>query len=165
MPQFSKSQSKGLALWVYGAIQAGSGCQNAVAAALSFVAKFYTMRQYLREWLYDGADRACPSRSQVDVEACFVPLMRWVLELWKSDCLAIAIDPTLKGDRISALAISVVYRSCAIPVAWRILPANKKGVWMEPIAEMLRTVSEAVPEDMTVVVMCDRGVVVGCGIR
>ena len=63
----------------------------------------------------------------------------------------------MKGDRINALAISVVYRSCAIPVAWRILPANKPGGWMEPIAEALRTVSEAVPEDMTVIVMCDRG--------
>ena len=42
-------------MWVCGAILAGSGCQNAVATALSFVASFNTMRQYLREWLYDGA--------------------------------------------------------------------------------------------------------------
>ena len=63
----------------------------------------------------------------------------------------------MKADRISAIVISVVYRSCAIPIAWRILPANKPGGWVEPIVEMLRTVSEAVPKGMMVVVMCDRG--------
>ena len=157
MPHLRESQSKGLTLWVYGAILAGSGCQSAVAVSLSFVAGFNTMRQYLREWLYDGADRSNPCLTQLDVSVCFVPLMRWVLELWKSDTLALAIDPTMKGDRLAALVISVVYRSCAIPVAWRIMPANKRGEWMEPIADMLRTVSEAVPEEMTVVVMCDRG--------
>ena len=49
MPHLRESQSKGLTLWVYGAILAGSGCQSAVAVALSFVSGFNTMRQYLRE--------------------------------------------------------------------------------------------------------------------
>lgn len=157
MPHLRESQLNGLTLWVYGTILAGSGCQNAVAVALSFVSGFNTMRQYLREWIYDGSDRSNPCLSQVEVRGCFVPLMRWILSLWKSDRLALAIDPTMKGDRINALVISVVYRGCAIPISWRILPANRQGRWMRPIADMLRTVSLAVPEDMMVVVMCDRG--------
>ncbi|MCY4651652.1 MAG: transposase [Dehalococcoidia bacterium] len=107
--------------------------------------------------MYDGADRSNPCLSQLDAGGCFVPLMRWLLDLWRSDTLALAIDPTMKGDRINALVISVVYRSCAIPVAWHILPANRPGGWVGPIADMLRTVSQAVPEEMMVVVMCDRG--------
>ena len=91
---------------IYGVILAGSACQNAVAVALSFVARFNTMRQYLREWTYDGADRSTPSRSQLDVDACFVPLMKWILDLWKSGTMALAIVPTMKGDRINALVIS-----------------------------------------------------------
>ena len=55
--------------------------------------------------------------------------------------MALAIDPTLKGDQTTAIVISVVYRSCAIPVAWRIHKATQKGSWMDP----------------TVIVLCDRG--------
>ena len=56
MPHLRRSQIDGLTLWVYGTIVGGSGCQNVVVCALSFVAGFHTMRQYLREWLYDGQD-------------------------------------------------------------------------------------------------------------
>jgi len=39
----------------------------------------HALRQYLREWLYDGTDKATPCTTQVNVRACFVPLLRWVL--------------------------------------------------------------------------------------
>ena len=42
-----------------------------------------------------------------------------------------AIDPTLKGDQTTAIVISVVYRSCAIPVAWHIRHADQPGSWSE----------------------------------
>ena len=144
-------------LWVFGSILARSGCQNAVATELSFMGSFNSIRQYLREWLYDGQDRSNPCRVQLDVRLSFVPLLKWLLELWESDRLVLAIDPTMKGDRINAIVISVVYRSCAIPVAWRILPANTPGRWMESIVDMLGMLSEAMPKHMTVLVMCDRG--------
>ena len=68
---------------------------------------------------------------------CFAPLLRWVLAWWCSDRLALAVDPTLKGDDTTAIVISVVYRGCAIPVAWRILHANKPGA-MDPIGNCCR---------------------------
>ena len=157
MPHLRESQLKGLVLWVFGSILARSGCQNAVATELSFMGSFNSIRQYLREWLYDGQDRSNPCRVQLDVRLSFVPLLKWLLELWESDRLVLAIDPTMKGDRINAIVISVVYRSCAIPVAWRILPANTPGRWMELIVDMLGMLSEAMPKHMTVLVMCDRG--------
>ena len=79
----------------------------------------------------------------------------WVLAWWRSGRLALAVDPTLKGD--DTTAISVVYRGCAIPVAWRILRANQPGAWMDPIVELLQALAPAVPREMTVVVLCDRG--------
>ena len=54
--------STGQALWVCGAILAGSACQNAVASALSPWGRWNNLRQYLREWLYDGSDRPGPAR-------------------------------------------------------------------------------------------------------
>ena len=157
MPHLRRSQITGLVLWVYGTILASSSCQNAVAGALVVVGSYNSMRQYLREWLYDGCDRAKPCRVQLDVRTCFVPLLRWVLELWQSDRLVLAIDPTMKGDQINSIVISVVYRSCAIPVAWHILPANRPGQWIAPVVSLLETLSLAVPNDRVVLVMCDRG--------
>ena len=60
LPHLSQPQLTGLALWVCGAILAGSACQNAVAAALSARGNWHNLRQRLREWLYDGSDWASP---------------------------------------------------------------------------------------------------------
>ncbi len=159
LPHLSQPQLTGLVLWVYGAILAGSACQNAVASALSTGGgNWNRFRQYIRQWLYDGSDRARPCQTQLDVSLCFAPLLKWVLAWWHSGPLALAIDPTLKGDRTTAIVISVVYRSCAIPVAWRIHPATQKGSWMDPIVELLQALAPAVPEEMTVIVLCDRGI-------
>ena len=116
LPHLTQPQLTGLALWVCGAILAGSACQNAVASALSPWGSWNNLRQYLREWLYDGSDRARPCRTELDVSLCFAPLLRWVLAWWRSGRLALAVDPTLKGDQTTAIVISVVYRGCAIPV-------------------------------------------------
>ena len=129
-----------------GTITAQSGCQNKVAAKFSHIAGFETARQRLREWLYDGADRAR-----------FAPLMRWVLSLWKSNDLALAIDPTTLSDKLCVVVVSVVYRGCAIPVAWVVLPGSKPGKWIDPTVELLELLSVAIPKGMRVIVMTDRG--------
>ena len=121
-----------------GAILAGSACQNAVTSALSPRRKWNNLRQYLREWLYDGSDRARPCQTQLDVTLCFAPLLRWVLSWWRSSRLALAIAPTLKGNQTTAIVISVVYRGCAIPVAWHIHRATQKGSWTDPTVELLK---------------------------
>ena len=54
LPHLSPTQLTGLTWWVCGAILAGSACQNAVASALSPRGSWNNLRQYLREWLYDG---------------------------------------------------------------------------------------------------------------
>lgn len=157
LPHLRPSQLRGLALWAYGTISAGSACQNAVIAALSNGDDWNSLREYLRQWLRDGADRARPCGVQLDVRLCFAPLMSWVIAWWQSDRLALAIDPTMKGDKVASIVISVLYRSCAIPVAWHILPANRRGKWIEPTMELLDLLAPAVPSDKTVIVMCDRG--------
>ncbi|MEM7133975.1 MAG: hypothetical protein AAF702_47215 [Chloroflexota bacterium] len=53
-------------------------------------------------------------------EAVLLPLVTWVLSWWSSDekRLALATDASSLGKRFVVLAISIVYRGCAIPVAW-----------------------------------------------
>ena len=158
LPHLSRPQLTGLVLWVCGAILAGRACQNAVASALSPGGRWNSLRQYLREWLYDGSDRARPCRTQLDITLCFAPLLRWVLAWWHSGRLALAVDPTLKGDQTTAIVISVLYRSCAIPVAWRIHRATQRGSWKDPTVELLEALAPAVPQEMTVIVLCNRGI-------
>ena len=100
---------------------------------------------------------ARPCRTELDVSLCFAPLLRWVLSWWRSDRLALAIDPALKGKETTAIVISVVCRGCAIPVARRIMRANKPGAWMDPVVELLQAPAPAAPEEMKVIVLCGRG--------
>ena len=68
-PQLCLSQQKGLALWVYGTILAGSACRNAVIAAVLILGKIHAVRQSLREWLCDGAGHGHPGRGRRPLRA------------------------------------------------------------------------------------------------
>ena len=158
LPHLRPSQIQGLALRVGGTLLAHSSCQNAVLGALLPLGlSWHATRQYLREWLYDGSDRAAPCRVQLDVDACFAPLLRWVLAWWEGTELTLAIDPTAKGADLVALVVSVVYRGLAIPVAWRLKTGGQPGPWMPDLAALLDRLGPAVPPHMTVRVLCDRG--------
>ena len=157
LPHLRPAQRRGLALWVAGTILAKSGCQHAVLAALSVYGPWHALRQRLREWTYDGADKAAPCQTQVEVRHCFAPLLGWVLAWWRGDSLALAIDATQQGERVTALVVSVLYRGTALPVAWHLLPANQPGAWMPPILRLLRWLRPAVPPGMTVLVLADQG--------
>lgn len=86
-PHLRPAQRCGLALWVHGAVLAGSACQTAVIAVLLTLGQWHTVRQHLREWLYDGTDKAAPCQTHVDVTLCFAPLPRWLLSWWQDDSL------------------------------------------------------------------------------
>ena len=156
-PSLRPAQQRGLALWVYGTILAQSACQSAVITALLFLGAWDTIRGRLRDWLYDGHDKAAPCQTQVEVRTCFAALLRWLLSWWQSHDLAFAIDATLHGDQVTALVVSVLYRGSAIPVAWYILPANQPGAWMGPILHLLRLLRPAIPAHLTVLILADRG--------
>lgn len=151
------AQQRGLALWVFGTILATSGCQNAVTTVLTIFGGFDTVRQHLREWLYDGEDKAAPCRTQVDVTLCFGPLIRWILSWWQGKDLALAIDPTTRGADVVGLTVSLLYRGCAIPIAWHIMPANTKGPWLPHILRLLRLIKREIPGNFRVLAMADRG--------
>jgi hypothetical protein len=154
LPHLRGPQRRGLAWWVLGAVLAQSACEAAVLAALLPWAPYHALRQRLREWLLDGAEKKVPCAKQVEVEACFAPLLRWVLGWWQGRDLALAVDATAHRDDAVALVVSVLYRGSAIPVAWAVLPGTAPGAWMGPILRLLRP---AVPPGWTVLVLADRG--------
>ena len=153
------SQCRGLALWVHGTILAGSACQTSVAAALTpdCEAGVATIRQYLREWLYDGQDKAAPCHTEIAIADCFAPLLRWLLHQWQADQLMLALDVTNLADRWHALAVSALYRGCAIPVAWHLRRGGQQGEWTPEFVRLLACLAPAVPAELTTVVLMDAG--------
>lgn len=156
-PALRPAQHWGLVLWVYGTILAENCCQTAVVTALLMLGTDQTIRDRLRDWLYDGRDKSAPCATQVEVVQCFAPLLRWVLALWQSTELALAIDVTNHQDRLHVLCVSVLYRGSAIPVAWTILPGNQPGAWMPHLCRLLDHLAPAIPASYTVLVLADRG--------
>ena len=158
-PHLSKPEATVLALFSLGMVFARSCAVSAVAAflAVALERKRNTVRQQMRELCWEASAKAGTKRQEIVVETCFVPLLRWILGRWQGTQLALALDATTLGDRFAVLAISVVYRGCAIPVAWMILPANEKHAWRREWLRMLRLLHPAVPSRWTVLVLADRG--------
>ncbi len=71
LPMLRPAQQSGLVWWVYGTILAHSACQTAVITALRRYGSFGTLRQRLREWLYDGPDKAAPCHKSSGGEPLF----------------------------------------------------------------------------------------------
>jgi hypothetical protein len=159
LSHLSKPQATVLALFSLGMVFARSCAVTAVAAVLAAAwdHPFNTARQRLREFYQEAAAKAGAKRREIEVETCFVPLLRWILSRWQGRQLALALDATTLGDRFAGLAISVVYRGCALPVAWTILPAGEKRAWRREWLRMLRLLRPAIPPPWTVLVLADRG--------
>jgi hypothetical protein len=159
MPHLTAPHAKVLALWSYG-IALTRCCGRLTVAtflALLLERKVATIEQRLYEWCLDAPDKAGAQRQALDVTTCFVALLCWIVRLWHGTQLALTVDATSLSDRFVALVVSVVYRGCAIPVAWTILPAGQKRAWRGEWLRMLEVLQPAIPADWTVLVLADRG--------
>lgn len=127
--------------------------------ALLMGAKENSVRQRLREWSYAKDDKRGKGRCEIEVSRSFAPLLQWVLSWWPANekRLALAMDATNLGSVLVVLVISVVYRGCAIPIAWRVLPCGQKGAWKEIWLELFSHFQGVIPQDWLVIVMADRG--------
>ena len=159
LPHLSKPQATVLALW-----RLGMGLAR--ACALTAVAVFWagwlhrqeqTVRQQLRELCDEVEAKRGVQRHALAVEPGCGPLLRWVLSGWQGTQVALALEATTVGTRFTVLAISVVSRGGAMPVAWTILPANVPHAWRRAWLRRLRPLRPAIPKPWTVIVLADRG--------
>jgi hypothetical protein len=162
LPHLSRPQTSVLALWSYGMVMSKSCGITTVVGLLARVFRWTkgNVRQRLREWCYDAEDKKGEHRAQVEVEACFAPLVGWIIDRWaegEEHELALALDATTLSDRFTVLTVSMQYRGCAIPVAWYVMRAGQKGAWRPHWERLLQAVAAGIPTDWWVVVMADRG--------
>ncbi|WP_227657734.1 transposase [Candidatus Magnetaquicoccus inordinatus] len=158
-PQLSKPQALVLALWSFGMTIAKSCALGAVADSLATLLgrSFGTMRERLRDMYREAGAKSGQKRDELDLNVCWAPWLTWVLKSWSNKQVAIAIDATTLGERFVVLAISVLYRGCAVPVAWKILSATGKHPWEPEWLALLKHFKATIPPDWTVIVLADRG--------
>ena len=160
-PKLSRPQAKVLALWSFGMVIAKACGITLLCAALALQlgCSEASLVQRLREWCYDAKDKKGQKRQELEVSTCFTPLLKWILSCWPADepRLALALDATTLKKRFTVLCISVLYRGCAIPVAWKVVRAEEKGSWQPHWIGLLSHLQDSVPPEWTVIVMSDRG--------
>jgi hypothetical protein len=159
----SKPQLKGLAEWSFGMILARCCSLDSVA---SYMADWLeqpelSVRSRLREWYLPAGRKSVSScgdkRQELPVRTCFAPLLGWLGHDWPQPRLALALDASTLAERFVLLAVSVLYRRCAFPVAWKVLPAIAKGTWKPHCLELLQTLHGVLPANWLVVMLTDRG--------
>jgi Transposase DDE domain len=157
----SQPQATVLALWSYGMVLAKSCGITLVCAslALQLGCSEASLVQRLREWCYEAPAKRGAKRRALEVSTCFAPLLRWVLSRWPTDepRLALALDATTLKKRFTVLTMSVLYRGCAIPVAWKVVGAEEHGSWRPHWIGLLTHVQGSIPAHWTVLVLTDRG--------
>jgi hypothetical protein len=150
-----------LALYSFGTVVAQSCGISSIACLLSGLVgqSEETVRQRLRESLYEAEAKRGDKRQAIEVSTCFAWLLRWIMQWWAPDerRMALALDASTLGQRFTVLVISVLYRGCALPVAWVVLPATKTGAWMPHWKRLLCSLREVLPQDWLVIVLTDRG--------
>lgn len=161
MPQLSRNQAIVLAMYSFGMVLCQSCGISSIAYFLGLLLdkKENTLRQRLREWNYEAGAKRGKKRKVIDVRHNFVPLLKWVLSWWDGEekRLALALDASNLRDRFTVLAIRVMYRGCAIPVAWVIIRQGKKGAWRPHWESLLKELRGHIPSDWRVIVLADRG--------
>jgi hypothetical protein len=155
----SKPMAAALALWSLGMILARSCSLTAVAWAWTPILKekFYTIRERLRDLYREAPAKAGRQRCELDLGTCWAPWLAWVIDGWTGRQLPVAVDATTLGQRFTVLAVSVLYRGCAVPVAWKVLKATEKHAWEPEWKTLLSHFRQVVPADWNVIVLADRG--------
>lgn len=158
--QMSRTQAKVLALYSYGMAMTQHSGQTIVSTFLGLLLgqSIANLRQRLREWTYEGTQKRGEKRRTVAVAGHFGNLLSLILGYWwRPKQVVLALDVTYLRDRHTILTVSVVYRGCAIPVAWHILKGNQQGEWHPLWVDLVQRLQQTVGLPKRVWVLCDRG--------
>lgn len=162
-PNLSLPQVNGLATWSFGMVMTQSSSLSRVSTLIAKVnaESENTVRQRLKEWYKSGAAKTRPGnkRASIEISSCFNSLLKWVVDLLPGDNqeLPIAMDATNIGQNFTVLSINVLYRRCAIPVAWKVVKGTERGSWKPHWKKLFQALKEIVPQHYLVIVSADRG--------
>ncbi|WP_205701347.1 transposase, partial [Herpetosiphon llansteffanensis] len=161
LPQIPRSYVRVIAWGSFAMVMAqscGLTSMSVVLAALCGQSP-NTLRQRLREFAYAAAAKRGTFRTALDVTTLFPALVRWIVAWWQPDDrrMVLVMDATTLRQTVTVLTISIVYRGCAIPVAWQCVGATVPGAWRPHWERLITTIQPAIPASWTVLVAADRG--------
>ena len=159
----SLPQIKGLATWSFGMVMTQSSSLSKVSGLIAKIngESENTVRQRLKEWYKSARAKSKKGnkRTSLEVKDCFGSLLRWIIDLLPTNNqeLALAMDATNIGQNFTVLSINVLYRRCAIPVAWKVVRGKSKGSWKPHWQQLYQSLQGIVPKNYFVIVSADRG--------
>jgi hypothetical protein len=158
-PDLRPHHSRALAWYSFGSALARTcGLTQVLAHLAGFLALgVATLRGRLRELYQPGAVQRGSARATFDHTLCFGPLIRWAASAQPDRRLLLALDPTCLTDRFRVLAVGVLYRGGALPVAWLVQTATQRGSWNDVWKDLLGRLRQALGAGWTVLVLTDRG--------
>jgi hypothetical protein len=159
MPHLRTPPAPVLALWSLGMGRARSCALTAVRACLATWRgrKEPAVRQQWRECCDEATAKRGAVRPELGVETCGGPRWTWGVDQGEGTPLALALDATTWGTRFTVLALRVVFRGGAIPVAWTVLAATATHAWRREWWRMWRQVRRAIPRPWPVMGRAERG--------
>jgi hypothetical protein len=151
VPDLRATQIRGLALLTLGLLWAEHVSLPRIAATLPLPATDASLERRLRRWL---------ANRRVVVEDLWAQVLPALLASRPGRALTLVFDPTPHGDRFTLLSLGLVDHKRVLPVAWMLTPQHER--WPVRQIDALRTlgrrVSAAVPPDLAVTLVADRGV-------
>jgi hypothetical protein len=166
LPTLSLPEAKGLALWSIGIVLARSSSLHAVVLALACWLPFkrLSLRKRLQEWYWEASAKKGHGtagrglhRRDWDPHPVSADLLAWILDDWPTRQVVLVLDPTNFGDRFTVLNVSILYRSCAVPVIWTVVEGGQPEAWEPHWERMLEQLAARVPAGWQVLVLTDRG--------
>lgn len=140
---------KTLCWMIIGIIQSQNVHLNGFGVYVLSRAQFAQSHQRrFRRWL---------SNRRIDVAQAHHLLVQQALSRWKGECLYLSMDTTLLWNRFCLVWVGVVYRGRTIPIAWRIVAQSSSTVRLWTLQRVLRPASRLLPDDVSVVLLADRG--------
>jgi hypothetical protein len=109
LPHWSKPQATVLALWSLGMVLARSCALTAVSACMAtwLGRREPAVRQQWRALGYEASAKRGTPRCTLAVEPCFMPLVAWGVDQGAGTPLALALEATTWGTRLTVLALRV----------------------------------------------------------
>lgn len=160
MPQLKRNEALVLALYSFGIVMTQRCGITTIACFLGMLLQqpANRLRQRLREWNYEAEQKRGDGRQEIVVQESFAALLSWMLQgQGEKQDVVLALDVTYLKERFSILAVSLVYRGSAVPVAWRVLQGNAAEEWHPLWLELLAALRPALPPEWKVYLLTDRG--------
>ena len=154
LPSLNSWQQANVALFSYGVIRSESCQQGAIARAVCGAEAVESTARRLRRFVNNEA---------VELETFFGEWSGWVLQALGRAQVTLLVDETKLGDKLGIMLVGLAWEGRCIPLAWRVYRANSSTDYpvegqVGMIARLLAAVKAGIGEQVTVLVLADRGI-------